>query len=88
MHTAIFKLFPSVVNPKGWSTIQSFSTQIKTPYTLDTYQIHTKFVPLYALYLSQISKQSGCALKITAIFFCKCEKRINQAPLTSGKRKK
>ena len=44
MHTAIFKLFPFplVVNPEGQSTAQSFFTRIIAPYTLDTYQIHTK----------------------------------------------
>jgi len=42
MHTVIFKLFPAAVNPVGVSKIHPFSTQIIAPYTLDTYQIHTK----------------------------------------------
>jgi len=42
MHTVIFKLFPSAVNPVGMSKVQPFSTQIIATYALDTYQIHTK----------------------------------------------
>ena len=54
MLTAIFKLFPSVVNPSGRSTAQSFFTRIIAPYTLNTYQIHTKlctFIVLYMLFI-------------------------------------
>ena len=39
MHTAIFKLLPSVINPVGMSKVQPFSMQINAPFTLDTYQI-------------------------------------------------
>jgi len=51
MHTAIFKLFPSTVNPVDMSKAQPFSTQINAPYTLDTYQIHTKLCAWTHLYM-------------------------------------
>ena len=54
MHTAIFKLFPFVVNPVGWSTAQVFFTRTIAPCTLNTYQIHTKrctLIPLYLLFI-------------------------------------
>ena len=51
MHTVIFKLFPAAVNPVGVSKIHPFSTQIIAPYTLDTYQIHTKLCTWIYFYM-------------------------------------
>ena len=39
IHTAVFKLFPSVANPTCRLVIFYVN---QSPYTLDTYQIHTK----------------------------------------------
>jgi len=53
MHTAIFKLFPSVVDPVVQSTNQSFLMRIIAPYTLDTYQIPKlcTWIYLYMLFI-------------------------------------
>jgi len=83
MHTAILKLFPSVVNPVGMSKVQPFSTQIITPYTLDlsnSYQTLHLNSPLYVLYLCQISRQSDCILK-SYRDFCKCAKKSKEKKL-------
>ena len=90
MHTAIFKLFPSAVNPVGRSTAQSFSTWISTL----TLWILIKFIKMsvpdftfcYAIYLCQISWQSGCILKVT--FLHLGEKNSPSTPLTPWRRKK
>ena len=82
MHPAILKLFPSVVNPAGQSTAQSCPTWINAPYTLDTYQIHTKlctWIHLYVLFIC--AKFQGNASK-------NCSDFIIQAPPTPWKERR
>ena len=84
MHTAIFKLFPSVVNTVGMSKVQPFSTQSNAPYTLDTYQIHIKLcisIHFYTLfiYAKFQGNQTACTLKSNTDF-SKCKKEQSKPP--------
>jgi len=81
MHTAIFKLFPSVVNPVGWLTAQSFFTQIIAPYNS---------VPEFTFICSLIVpnfKAITLHIKKLQRFLQVCEKN-NLSPLTPWRRKK
>ena len=78
MHTTIFKLFPSVVNPVSWSTDQSFLRES----TIFTHWILIKFMPnsvpeftfMCSLFLPNF-KATRLHIKSYSIF-CKCAKRI------------